>query len=69
MDSTSLSQIALWAGGRLVGGDSATTVTTVSSDSRALKPGDLFIAIRGEKFDGHTFLAEAARLGAAGAII
>ena len=69
MDATTLSQIAAWAGGRLVGGDFATTVTTVSSDSRALKPGDLFIAIRGEKFDGHTFLAEAARLGAAGAIV
>ena len=69
MDATSLSQIAAWAGGRLVGGDSTATVTTVSSDSRALKPGDLFLAIRGEKFDGHTFLTEAARLGAIGAIV
>ncbi len=69
MDATSLSQIAAWAGGRLVGGDPNATVTTVSSDSRALKPGDLFLAIRGEKFDGYTFLAEAARLGAIGAIV
>jgi UDP-N-acetylmuramoyl-tripeptide--D-alanyl-D-alanine ligase len=44
-------------------------VTSISSDSRALKPGDLFIAIRGDKFDGHDFLADAARLGAAGAIV
>ncbi len=69
MDATSLSQIAAWAGGRLVGGDPKMTVTTVSSDSRALKPGELFLAIRGEKFDGHTFLAEAARIGAIGAIV
>ena len=69
MNATPLSQIATWAGGRLVGGNPAQTITTVSSDSRSLKPGDLFIAIRGEKFDGHKFLADAARLGAAGAIV
>ena len=69
MNATPLSQIAAWAGGRLVGGNPAQTITTVSSDSRSLKPGDLFIAIRGEKFDGHKFLADAARLGAAGAIV
>ncbi len=69
MDATPLSQIAAWAGGRLATGNPAATVTTISSDSRALRPGDLFLAIRGEKFDGHTFLAEAARLGAIGAIV
>jgi UDP-N-acetylmuramoyl-tripeptide--D-alanyl-D-alanine ligase len=69
MNVTPLSQIAAWSGGRLAAGNPAVTVTTISSDSRALKPGDLFIAIRGEKFDGHDFLAEAARLGAIGAIV
>jgi UDP-N-acetylmuramoyl-tripeptide--D-alanyl-D-alanine ligase len=69
MDSTPLSQIATWSRGRLTGGNPAATVTTISSDSRSLKAGDLFIAIRGEKFDGHDFLAEAARLGAVGAIV
>ena len=69
MNATPLSQIAAWSGGRLAGGNPAQTITTVSSDSRALKPGDLFVAIRGEKFDGHNFLADAARLGAAGAIV
>ena len=69
MDATPLSQIAAWSHGRLATGNPAATVTTISSDSRALKPGDLFIAIRGEKFDGHHFLAEAARLGAIGAIV
>ena len=69
MNATPLSQIAAWAGGRLVGGDPARTITDVTSDSRSLKSGDLFVAIRGGKFDGHNFLADAARLGAAGAIV
>ena len=34
--------------------------------ARAARPGDLFVALRGEKFDAHTFVAEAARRGAAG---
>lgn len=68
MDATPLSQIAAWCKGRLAAGNPAATASVISSDSRALKPGDLFIAIRGEKFDGHSFLAEAARLGAVGAI-
>lgn len=69
MDPTPLSKIASWAGGRLIAGDGSATVTTVCTDSRATKPGDLFIAIRGEKFDGHDFVAEAARIGASGAIV
>ncbi|MEO6788048.1 MAG: UDP-N-acetylmuramoyl-tripeptide--D-alanyl-D-alanine ligase [Chthoniobacteraceae bacterium] len=69
MDATALSQIATWSGGRILGGNPTATITTVCSDSRALRPGDLFVAIRGERFDGHDFLAEAARLGAAGAIV
>jgi UDP-N-acetylmuramoyl-tripeptide--D-alanyl-D-alanine ligase len=69
MDATPLSRISAWAGGRLVAGNGSATVTNVCTDSRALKPGDLFIAIRGEKFDGHDFVSEAARIGAAGAIV
>ncbi|GDX09352.1 hypothetical protein LBMAG57_11240 [Verrucomicrobiota bacterium] len=69
MNATPLSQIAAWAGGRLVGGNPAQTITDVTSDSRSLKPGDLFVAIRGGNFDGHDFLADAARRGAAGAIV
>jgi UDP-N-acetylmuramoyl-tripeptide--D-alanyl-D-alanine ligase len=41
----------------------------VSTDSRGLKRGDLFVALRGERFDGHDFLAAAAERGAAGAIV
>jgi UDP-N-acetylmuramoyl-tripeptide--D-alanyl-D-alanine ligase len=41
----------------------------VSTDSRALQRGELFVALRGERFDGHDFLAAAAARGAAGAIV
>jgi UDP-N-acetylmuramoyl-tripeptide--D-alanyl-D-alanine ligase len=41
----------------------------VSSDSRSLERGELFVALRGERFDGHDFLATAAERGAAGAIV
>src|SRR5204862_208062 len=41
----------------------------VSTDSRTLKPGDLFVALRGENFDGHNFVEAAGQTGAAGAIV
>jgi UDP-N-acetylmuramoyl-tripeptide--D-alanyl-D-alanine ligase len=53
--------------GRLVGKDAA--FTGVSSDTRALRPGSLFVALRGPNFDGHDFLAAAAAAGAAGALV
>jgi UDP-N-acetylmuramoyl-tripeptide--D-alanyl-D-alanine ligase len=54
-------------GARLVGGGDA-TFERVHSDTRTLRPGDLFVALRGEKFDAHDFLAQAARAGAAAAL-
>ncbi|MCA0176757.1 MAG: UDP-N-acetylmuramoyl-tripeptide--D-alanyl-D-alanine ligase [Proteobacteria bacterium] len=46
---------ALLPGSRLVG-DGDTVVGRVHTDSRTLQPGDLFVALRGERFDGHDFL-------------
>lgn len=69
MNATPLHKIASWARGTILAGDSAAMVTNVCTDSRAVKAGDLFVAIRGEKFDGHDFLAEAARIGSVGAIV
>ena len=43
--------------------------TGVSLDTRNLKPNDLFIALRGERFDGHDFIEVAKQHGAAGAIV
>jgi UDP-N-acetylmuramoyl-tripeptide--D-alanyl-D-alanine ligase len=41
----------------------------VCTDSRAVKPGNLFVALKGERFDAHTFLAQAAAAGAAGLLV
>jgi UDP-N-acetylmuramoyl-tripeptide--D-alanyl-D-alanine ligase len=43
--------------------------TGVGHDTRTLQQGDLYVAIKGERFDGHNFLAEAIAAGAAGALL
>lgn len=58
-----------WAGGDLVSGDPLGAVTTLCTDSRALKAGDIFVALRGEKFDGHAFVPKAALSGALGVVV
>ncbi len=45
------------------------TVSGITQDTRRLKPGDLYVAIRGEQFDGHEFVGEAFRKGASGALV
>ena len=55
------------AGARVVG-DGATAIARVHSDTRTLGPGDLFVALRGERFDAHDFLAEAKAKGAVAAL-
>ena len=49
-------------------GDGATEVLRVHSDTRSLQQGDLFVALKGENFDAHDFLAQAKASGAAAAI-
>jgi UDP-N-acetylmuramoyl-tripeptide--D-alanyl-D-alanine ligase len=58
---------ALLPGSRLVG-DAATAIARVHSDTRSLQPGDLFVALKGERFDAHGFLAQAKQAGAAAAL-
>ncbi len=43
--------------------------SSISTDSRQLKPGDLYIALQGERFDGHDFLQQALDAGAVAAIV
>jgi UDP-N-acetylmuramoyl-tripeptide--D-alanyl-D-alanine ligase len=43
--------------------------TGVSTDSRHLKAGDLFVALKGDRFDGHAFLEQAAQAGAAAVLV
>jgi len=62
-----LSEAAKAIGGRTSG--NGTRFSAVSTDSRAIKAGELFVALRGEHFDGHDFLAAVQSRGAAGAIV
>ena len=62
MKSMQLSRLATFCDARLTGDD--IPVSAVAIDSRSLKPGALFIALRGERFDGHEFAAEAVANGA-----
>jgi UDP-N-acetylmuramoyl-tripeptide--D-alanyl-D-alanine ligase len=55
------------AKGRTSGGDPL--VGGVSTDTRTLRAGDLFVALRGERYDGHEFLAQAKAAGACAAIV
>jgi UDP-N-acetylmuramoyl-tripeptide--D-alanyl-D-alanine ligase len=61
--------IAAVTGGRVIAGDPATRIDRWSIDSRAIARGDLFVAIRGERFDGHDFVAAALAAGAAGVVV
>lgn len=67
MKARMLAQVAAATGGRLIGEDRA--FTRVSTDTRTLATGDLFVAIVGEKFDAHSFLSVAQERGAAGALV
>ena len=58
---------ALLPGSTLVG-DGATAFARVHSDTRTLQPGDLFVALRGERFDANDFLAQAKQSGAVAAL-
>ncbi len=64
-----LAEVATAVGGELRGADGALTVRGVSTDTRRLRPGDLFVALRGERFDGDEFAARALAAGAAAVVV
>ncbi|MCE5198364.1 MAG: UDP-N-acetylmuramoyl-tripeptide--D-alanyl-D-alanine ligase [Armatimonadota bacterium] len=55
--------------GELLSGAPDVKITGVSTDTRTLKPGDLFFALTGESSDGHKFLADALAKGASGVVV
>jgi UDP-N-acetylmuramoyl-tripeptide--D-alanyl-D-alanine ligase len=69
MERLSLSKIAEFAGAKITRGSAETMIERVSTDSRTIKPGELFVALHGENFDAHNFLEQVAKSGAAGAIV
>lgn len=67
MIARTMQSLAAATGGRQVGADCS--FGTVSTDSRTLPAGALFVALRGPNFDGHTFVTAARERGAAGLLV
>lgn len=64
-----LRDVAAWTGGEPIAGPPGARFTGVSIDTRTLRPGELFVAIRGPNRDAHAFLEEAVARGAAGLVV
>jgi len=64
MKPTTLFQIAQWSGGDLLRGKPSFPVTSLSTDTRSIQPGDVFVALKGENFDAHDHLKDAIDKGA-----
>jgi UDP-N-acetylmuramoyl-tripeptide--D-alanyl-D-alanine ligase len=69
MTPLTLYGIADAVGGECAGVGQDLTLTTVVTDTRAIVPGCLFVALVGERFDGHDFIADAQRQGAAAVLV
>ena len=68
MKLLSLKQIAAWTGGKLDPKYNDVLVRGVNTDSREVKPGQLFIPLAGTRVDGHNFIGRAMDAGAAGVL-
>ena len=66
IESTSLSHLAKIEEGILTGSD--VLISSISIDTRTLKKGDLFVAIKGEAFDGHQYINQAEKAGCSGIV-
>lgn len=69
MEAQELNTIAEWCRGRLVNAPPDLRVQGISTDSRAVKKGELFLALTGENFDGHDFVVDVCAKGAAAAVV
>ncbi|MFS2164662.1 UDP-N-acetylmuramoyl-tripeptide--D-alanyl-D-alanine ligase [Variovorax sp. Varisp62] len=63
-----LAQVQQWIPGSHLVGDASTVIARVHTDTRTLARGDLFVALKGERFDANDFLADAKKQGAVAAI-
>ncbi|MSW42801.1 MAG: UDP-N-acetylmuramoyl-tripeptide--D-alanyl-D-alanine ligase, partial [Actinobacteria bacterium] len=69
MIAMTLAEVVEATGGMLHHADPAVLVSVVSTDSRSVKPGDLFVALVGPTHDGHDHVAEALASGAVVALV
>jgi UDP-N-acetylmuramoyl-tripeptide--D-alanyl-D-alanine ligase len=64
----SLAEVARWLPGAVVHGDGTMTVARVHTDTRTVETGDLFVALKGDRYDANDFLVEAEKRGAVAAL-
>lgn len=69
MEPMTAGRLARWAGGTLAGDPDAPLGSDVVIDSRRVVPGAVFVALPGERVDGHDFVAAAAAAGAGAALV
>lgn len=69
MKPLSLEEVRKAVHGHWLSAGSQATVSAVTTDTRTARDGELFFAIRGERFDGHVFLPQAAQAGCASAVV
>jgi UDP-N-acetylmuramoyl-tripeptide--D-alanyl-D-alanine ligase len=69
MRAFSLAEARQWLGLAPDPGTGLLSFTGVCTDTRRLQPGDLFVALRGDRFDGHRFLSQARATGAVAAVV
>jgi UDP-N-acetylmuramoyl-tripeptide--D-alanyl-D-alanine ligase len=69
METRDLEYIAMACGGELVAGSPDVMVDRVCTDSRMVKPGDLFIALPGDRFDGHDYLTDVIASGVSAVLV
>ncbi|HWQ90272.1 MAG TPA: Mur ligase family protein, partial [Clostridia bacterium] len=69
MDCRPLQYVLSACGGQKLAGEGQGMLCRVCTDSRQARPGDLFFALPGDRFDGHEYVAEAARKGASAAVV
>ena len=69
METLTVQQVAEFAAGRLLRGEPTRLVPAISTDTRTLHAGEMFLALRGENFNGHDHVRNAAASGAVGALV
>jgi UDP-N-acetylmuramoyl-tripeptide--D-alanyl-D-alanine ligase len=69
MRRCTLEEVARFSGGRLIRGNPALAVDRLHTDTRTLTEGDCFVALQGDRFDGHTFVPQVRNRGAVAALV
>ncbi|MEO0051773.1 MAG: Mur ligase domain-containing protein, partial [candidate division WOR-3 bacterium] len=69
MEPVRIDEVVMATAGSLTAGKPELVITGVGVDSRSINPGELFIAIKGKRMNGHQFVADTVRRGAAAILV